>query len=75
MSRQPQQVHVYLYRENQNGAYEFAIFQRADNPLWWQGICGGLEEGETIEEGARREVFEEAGIDGRLPLYPLDRLY
>lgn len=73
MSRQPLQIHVFLYRERQ-GRYEFAVFQRADNPAWWQGVCGGVEEGETIEEGARREIREEAGIDERLPLYPLDSL-
>lgn len=74
MSRQPQQVHIFLYRKNSRGVYEFAILQRSDNPLWWQGVCGGVEEGETIEGGARREIFEEAGIDEKLPLYPLDSL-
>lgn len=72
MSRQPKQVHIYLYRKNLNGCYEFAIFQRADNELWWQGICGGVEDGETIESGARREISEEAGISDKLPLYRLD---
>ena len=72
MSRQPIQVHIYLYRMNLEGKYEFAIFQRADNELWWQGICGGVEEGETIEKSARREIFEEAGIINKLPLYKLE---
>lgn len=72
MSRQPKQVHIYLFRKNLNNIYEYAIFQRADNELWWQGICGGVEEGETIEAGARREIFEEAGIINELPLYRLD---
>jgi len=72
MSRQPKQVHIYLYRQNPNGCYEFAIFQRADNELWWQGICGGVEDGETIKIAARREIFEEAGINDELPLYHLD---
>jgi dATP pyrophosphohydrolase len=74
MARQPKQVHIYLYRKNSNGCYEFAIFQRSDNELWWQGICGGVEEGETIEVAARREIFEEAGIVERLPLYPLETI-
>jgi dATP pyrophosphohydrolase len=72
VSRQPKQVHIYLYRKNLTGFDEFAIFQRADNELWWQGICGGVEDGETIEAGARREIFEEAGINDKLPLYRLD---
>lgn len=71
MSRQPIQVHIYLYRKNLSGCYEYAIFQRADNELWWQGICGGVEEGETIESGARRELLEETGISEMLPLYRL----
>lgn len=73
MSRQPKQIHVYLYRKNQNG-YEYAIFQRSENPLWWQGICGGVEDDETIEEAAIRETYEEAGIAGKLPLYRLDTM-
>lgn len=73
MARQPIQVHVFLYRQKQN-KYEYAIFQRADMPFCWQGICGGLEDYETIEEGARRETFEEAGIKEHLPLYPLESI-
>lgn len=74
MSRQPRQVHVYLYRKNLSGDYEFAIFQRSDNELWWQGICGGVEGNETLEMAARRETFEEAGITDKLPLYRLDTM-
>lgn len=40
----------------------------------WQGICGGVEDNETIEDGARREIFEEAGIKEHLPLYPLESI-
>jgi dihydroneopterin triphosphate diphosphatase len=74
MSRQPIQIHVYLYRMNMKGDYEFAIFQRIENPLWWQGVCGGLEDDETIVQGARREIYEETGIRDLLPLYRLDSI-
>ena len=74
MSRQSKQIHIYLYRENSEGLYEFSIFQRSDNELWWQGISGGVEEGETIEEAARREAFEEAGISVKPPLYRLESI-
>lgn len=74
MARLPQQVHIYLYRQNVNGEYEFSIFQREDFRLCWQGVCGGVEEGETIEKGVRRELYEEAEIDADLPLYRLDTL-
>lgn len=72
MSRQPVNVHVQLYRKNNKGEYEYAIFQRADNPLWWQGVSGGLEEGESPEEAALRESFEEAGTLKDSTIYPLE---
>lgn len=71
--RQPKQVHIFLYRQ-QNGRYEYAVFQRADMLVCWQGVCGGLEDDETLEQGARRELMEEAGITQQLPLYPLEAM-
>ena len=70
--RQPQNIHVYPYRETKRGVYEYALLRRADNPEWWQGVSGGVEEGETPEQAALRELFEEAGIPSNLPLYRLD---
>jgi len=55
------------------GAYEFALFRRADTTdVCWQGIAGGGEDDETPEAAARREAFEEAGIAKDGPLLPLD---
>lgn len=71
MARQPKQIHVFLYRFR-NGRYEYALLQRSDLLTCWQGVCGGLEGNETVEEGARREIFEEAGIREKLPLYPME---
>lgn len=45
--------------ENQTG--QILLQQRQDNGLW--GLNGGaLEIGESAEEAARREVFEETGL-------------
>ncbi len=73
MARQPIQVHVYLYRRR-CGDFEYALFRRSDDAECWQGICGGLEDGETILDGAVRETFEEAGIDGALDFIKLESL-
>lgn len=69
--RQPKQVHIFLYRQR-NGCYEYAVFQRADLLVCWQGVCGGLEDDETLEQGARRELMEEAGITVEAPLHLLE---
>ncbi len=73
MARQPKQAHIFLFRKNKEW-YEYAIFQRADMPFCWQGVCGGLENKETVEDGARREILEEAGIKEKLPLYLLESI-
>lgn len=71
MARQPKQVHIFLYRKKGN-EYEYAVFQRADMPFCWQGVCGGAEGDETLEEAAYRETLEEAGITEHLPIYQLE---
>lgn len=35
MARQPKQVHIFLFRQNEKG-YEYAFFQRADMPYYGQ---------------------------------------
>jgi len=72
MPRQPEQVHIFPYHKNKKGDFEFALFQRSDDFACWQGISGGVEDDESLEEAARREIFEESGINKKLPLYKLD---
>jgi dATP pyrophosphohydrolase len=64
--RQPIQVLVLPYK-HENKKIKYAIFRREDLDVW-QGIAGGVEEGETYLEAGRREANEEASI-------PLDREY
>ncbi len=73
MARQAKQVHIYLYRKR-HGVFEYAIFQRSDMPICWQGVCGGLEGDETLEEGVRRELWEEAGITNISEIHLLETI-
>ena len=73
MGRQPINVHVYLFRKN-NSEFEYAIFHRADDEKCWQGVSGGVEDGETPEQAALRETHEEAGTPLSMPLYRLDTM-
>jgi len=56
------------------------LCRRAIEPRrgFWTIPAGYMEHGETVEEGARREAFEEAGahiqIDGTLALYSISRI-
>jgi dihydroneopterin triphosphate diphosphatase len=68
--RQPLQVIVFPFRVTGTGP-EYAIFRRADDGCW-QGVAGGVEEGEDLVAAARRETAEEAGLAGGSPVYKLD---
>jgi dATP pyrophosphohydrolase len=59
MPRAPFQVLVIPYRVR--AGLEVAVFRRADHDVW-QFVSGGGELGESVEDAARREGFEEAGI-------------
>ena len=68
--RQPFQVIVFPFRVTAAGP-EYAIFRRADDGCW-QGVAGGVEDGEGLVTAARRETAEEAGLAGGSPVYKLD---
>jgi dATP pyrophosphohydrolase len=46
-------------------ALDVLLINRADSPNFWQSVTGAKDrEDETFAQAARREVFEETGIDG-----------
>jgi dihydroneopterin triphosphate diphosphatase len=74
--RVPRQVLVYLFRELGNGDREFLLLRRTEQ--WggfWQGVSGAPEWGETDEQGAVREVFEETGFRVADTLQQIDFRY
>lgn len=70
--RQPYETLIFPYRRYEKEV-KFAIFLRSDMKIW-QGICGGGEEGETILETAKREAYEEAGINYTSDYIQLDTM-
>ena len=52
------------------------MLQRRDDPDFWQSVTGSVEEGETAQQAAAREVKEEVAIDvadGELTLIDCQR--
>jgi dihydroneopterin triphosphate diphosphatase len=39
------------------------LLERADHPGYWQSVTGSQHDGETLQQTAVREVYEETGLD------------
>ncbi|MDE0299869.1 MAG: NUDIX pyrophosphatase [Candidatus Poribacteria bacterium] len=64
MSRAPFQVLVLPYRIMTDNKILYAVFRRESSTGgYWQGVAGGGENSESPLEAAKRETYEEAGID------------
>jgi len=64
--RQPLSVLVYPCKLV-DGHWKYLLLQRVPIPRlalgrFWQGVTGGVEEGETLVQAARRELREETGL-------------
>ena len=64
--RQPISILVYPVRRGDED-WEYLLLRRVTNPNlglenFWQGVTGGLEEGEDLMQAARRELSEETGL-------------
>jgi dATP pyrophosphohydrolase len=71
MTRAPFQVLVLPYRRMSPDRLVYAVFSRVDY-LCWQFLAGGGEEQESPLMAAKREAYEEAGIDRNRPFLALD---
>ena len=65
--RMPFSVNVFLYDEDKSKDHRYLIFYRNPRtelqlPSFWQGVTGGVEKDETLEDTVKREVYEETGI-------------
>jgi len=60
--RQPHQILAFPYKKQSDGTYLYGIFCRTGKTERWQGIAGGVEEGESWLEACKREANEEANI-------------
>ncbi|MEH6629365.1 MAG: NUDIX domain-containing protein [Halopseudomonas aestusnigri] len=63
----PFSVNVFLYDEDKWKDRQYLVFYRNERadlqlPSFWQGVTGGVEKDETLEDTVRREVKEETGI-------------
>ncbi len=75
MSRAPFQVLVFPYRIIPNGDILYVVFKRESSTGgYWQGIAGGGEDGESPLQTAKREVYEEAGIQPDSEFIRLDSM-
>jgi dATP pyrophosphohydrolase len=59
MFKTPISALVLIHTEN----LQVLIMERADKKGFWQSVTGSLEQGETPQQAAIREVQEETGLD------------
>lgn len=70
------QVEAIVFRHNEDRSTSFLVLKRAPHRGgFWQPVTGKVEEGESFEMAARREVGEELGITEILKLVDTEFFY
>ena len=60
--RLPIQVCVFLFREQKDGREYLLLHRVTKQGVFWQGVTGALEKGETLLQAAALEVLEETSL-------------
>lgn len=58
MYKIPSSVLVVVHTQD----LQVLLLERADHPGYWQSVTGSQDPGETLEQTAVREVYEETGL-------------
>jgi len=70
------QVEVIVFRRSATGEFSFLMLKRApERGGFWQPVTGNVEEGESFERAALREVQEELGITDIIELIDTEYSY
>lgn len=67
-----EKAQVWIHSKTESGQPRVLILKLApERGGFWQPVTGKIEDGESIEAGAEREVFEETGFRPKSGLSPL----
>jgi 8-oxo-dGTP pyrophosphatase MutT (NUDIX family) len=70
--RTSNQVGIIIFKKEEVETLFLILKRTPQRGDFWQAITGGIEEGETPEETAIREVYEEIGITEDIKLIDID---
>ncbi len=60
--RLPINIQIFVVRKSGDSYQYLMLFRHMTLPNFWQPVSGGVEDGESIEQTARREMREETGL-------------
>ena len=73
--RMPIQVEIVPYRMTDSGPLFLILHRVPDRGGFWQPVTGGLHEGETLQECALRELYEEVGSLDVRRVFPINHTF